>query len=157
VNATYRALDPASGGVLWTNSIPGESSWQFQVDNGLLVIISSREAGTSGSSKLGYCFVDTAAGQISDVNPLDVISSRVLQLDDPARSGPGRSPVVLIDGEALPISPEFAEGVTRTVVLFDSSIEDELEDSWTWRAVYQDRIYYSLLDGDLVSIPIPNE
>jgi hypothetical protein len=106
---------------------------------------------------LGYCFVDTAAGQISDANPLDVISSRVLQLDDPARSGPGRSPVVLIDGEALPISPEFAEGVTGTVVLFDSSIEDELEDSWTWRAVYQDRIYYSLLDGDLVSIPIPNE
>lgn len=155
VNATYRGLDPASGDALWANSIPGESFWQFQVENGLLVIISSRKAGTSGSSKLGYCFVDPDAGQISNVDPLHIISSRVLQLDDPVRSG--GPPAALIDGEVVPISPELAEGVTGKVVLFDSSVEVELKDGWTWRAVYQDRIYYSLLDGDLVSIPIPDE
>jgi hypothetical protein len=107
-------------------------------------------------SKLGDCFVDTVAGQISNVNPLDIIASPILQLEDLRRSAAGRSPDILIDGNGLPISPDFAEGVTGTVVVFDSSVEEEIKDGWTWRAVYQDRIYYSLLEGDLVSIPIPD-
>jgi hypothetical protein len=105
---------------------------------------------------LGYCFVDTDAGQISNVNPLDIIASPILQLEDLCRSAAGRSPAILIDGNVLPISPDFAEGVTGTVVAFDSSVDEEIKDGWTWRAVYQDRIYYSLLEGDLVSIPIPD-
>jgi hypothetical protein len=63
----------------------------------------------------------------------------------------------VIDGYFLPIPPEHAEGLAGTVVVFDSAVDDALSDGFLWSEVYENRIYFSTIDGDLVSMPIPNE
>ncbi len=113
--------------------------------------------GSTEPPEFAYCLVDADSGQISNFDPLDDVSAPILRIESSSYLGEDWRLGIVIDGYILPVPPEYAEGIAGTVVVFGSDVEDALKDGWFWQEAYENRIYYSTIDGDLVSIPIPDE
>ncbi|HET9660955.1 MAG TPA: hypothetical protein VFP05_11540, partial [Thermomicrobiales bacterium] len=73
------------------------------------------------------------------LDAIDIVSGPLFQFVQLSDSPEPGGPTILIDGYILPIPSEYAEGVTGTVVVLNSGVEDVLNDGFVWREVYENR------------------
>jgi hypothetical protein len=153
VITTYKGLDTNTGEVRWSTMLPAQSVGQTALENGVIYEVIAVANWPAEQAQVAVCLIDPVTGQVRAIDNLDDLPGRVVLFkrnSDPATWSIG---MFLENEQLITVPAAFDPAITGPVITLDETFSN----GWQWNEIYENGFYASMLNGDLVKIPIQAE